>query len=137
MYLVIEFFFYSNNPSLATGNTQVTNNILEVIPEAYIQPIGVVLILCSAFFFAVFQVITKRTCNVNIDWSVTNIFASYVGLPICLAMSLLAYALKLTARSQLDSVLFYQLAWYLKRLDSPKVLVKFQYLIWIHLSSTV
>lgn len=66
--------------------------------------------MASSFFFAVFQIITKKTCNINIDWSVSNLFAAYVGLPLCLTMSFLAYTYNLT-HLELNGDLFYQILW--------------------------
>ena len=48
--------------------------------------IGIILTLLAALFFGILQVIMKKLCNVNVHWSVSTIYAAYVGLHIYITL---------------------------------------------------
>jgi drug/metabolite transporter (DMT)-like permease len=53
--------------------------------------IGISLTISAALFFGLLSILIKKLCNEKVHWSVNTIYGSYLGLPICLGISLIFY----------------------------------------------
>lgn len=48
--------------------------------------------LLTAFCWGSCYTLTKQTTNIEINWAVINLYASYIGLPFCLLASTVLYS---------------------------------------------
>ena len=53
-----------------------------------------------AIFFGIVQVTIKKLCMNNVHWSMNTLYAAYVGLPVCLALSWALYWFEWTDRER-------------------------------------
>lgn len=83
-------FLVKRPPSLNLNFTNLTNSFTNEIPTTR-RILGIIVAIIGTIAASVVSVLLKQLANKKVHYSVAIIYATYFGLPLCLALSLGAY----------------------------------------------